>query len=574
MKHRFAPAACLPGAGRRPARRGAAHLIARIGALVLLSLALVPVSLAQQRPQRTAKGQVYERVTAPIITPRVVREDLAAVKARVRAGLVTRARPEGMLEREGPKAHWLSIIRPPFVTAGPPRHPIFTDLLPDRSPAPDVEFDTFTNIQYDRPDSAIAVSDQYVVTAINFNLLFQKTDGTMVENFALSAWFPDDLTGAVGDPRLCYYAPKKRFVLIAMGFPSAGQATTLDVAISDTSDPTGTWSKQSFTVTRGSGPGEEYADYPSLGCDERLVYVSFNMATFNPNRTPSGNQLYILTWDPAFRQLIGAGPPFFFQNIRLPGGAGAPLAQTIKPVETDGASGAPAEIHYLVSTMSPDLFGQGATGFALYTVSFSQSGKGLPALKGLPVLTSSYISVPPFAAAGNAPQPNGGPTAWTGGTNLQKSTMSHGIIWTCQTVSRTANAGGQSMVRVFRIDPQGKAVLGQYNFENPDLWFFVPTVTPDNFGNAELFFAGGAANHYISLYGSRFAIKSRKFLTWRLLAPGTAAFTPQGEGDGFAWGDYSDSALDPSDRAHVWGHAEIPVSASFWKLHAVRVATH
>src|SRR5215831_16814710 len=101
----------------------------------------------------------------------------------------------------------------------------------DVSPDPNLQFSTNPFSGLNRPDSAIAVGPNHVVTAVNFQMQVQDLNG-------------NNPTNSIGDPRLIYDAADDRFIMSWLGFDYPGQKgptdtgdSWCDVAVSATNDP-------------------------------------------------------------------------------------------------------------------------------------------------------------------------------------------------------------------------------------------------------------------------------------------------------------------------------------------------
>jgi hypothetical protein len=155
------------------------------------------------------------------------------------------------------------------------------------------------------PDQALCVGNGYVVESVNSVLRVYDTNGnplTGVQDLNTFFNYPaaiDRSTFTVGpnviDP-VCLYDPDNgRFVvaITTLHVDSDGNFSgrnTIDVAVSNTNDPTGPWTVYYVPAQNdgtegtpnhgctldGVAPGPCFQDYPHLGADEYGVYVSTN----------------------------------------------------------------------------------------------------------------------------------------------------------------------------------------------------------------------------------------------------------------------------------------------------------
>jgi len=183
------------------------------------------------------------------------------------------------------------------------------------------------------PDQALCVGNGFVLEAVNDVLNVYDTSGQsqLPNNTATNivAGFPRNVdhsvdlnsfygypaainrtTGAFGpeltDPTCIYDAATQRFFLVVLTLDRVGTSQTLslvnhlDLAVSDTSDPTGLWNIYKINVTNdgtntgGQNPGPYIGDYPHIGADANGVYLTTNAYPWTANGF-SGAQIYALS---------------------------------------------------------------------------------------------------------------------------------------------------------------------------------------------------------------------------------------------------------------------------------------
>ncbi len=183
------------------------------------------------------------------------------------------------------------------------------------------------------PDQGLCVGNGYVVEAVNdvvnvFNtsgqsVLPDNTATNIVSGFPrnvnhavdLNSFFgyPPAINRATGirgqfvtDPSCLYDAATQRFFMVVLTLevvPTTGAFTTvnhLDLAVSQTSNPTGAWSIYRIDVTNdgtntgGSNPGPYLGDYPHIGADAHGFYITTNAYPWCCNGF-AGAQVYALS---------------------------------------------------------------------------------------------------------------------------------------------------------------------------------------------------------------------------------------------------------------------------------------
>ena len=156
------------------------------------------------------------------------------------------------------------------------------------------------------PDQALCVGAGFVVEAVNSVIRVRDRGGaalTGVQDLNTFLGYPaaiDRTTGVIGpqviDP-VCHYDPDSRRFVVAtttLGSLPDGSFTgknTIDVAVSNTGDPTGAWTvyripaqndgtdgtpNHGCVLDDGTTPGPCFQDYPHIGGDRNGIYVSTN----------------------------------------------------------------------------------------------------------------------------------------------------------------------------------------------------------------------------------------------------------------------------------------------------------
>lgn len=191
------------------------------------------------------------------------------------------------------------------------------------------------NFQLEPPDQGLAVGSGYVVEAVNNAVAVYDTSGHLLATEATSALFgigANYITDASGneivsygpdptDPRVYYDADTGRFFVTELVFatdPETGDdsgTTALYIAVSQSSDPTGSWNVFNLDVTNdgdaayGSCPC--FGDQPLIGADNYGFYINtnaFSLETF----TFRGAQLYAIS-----KQALVSGTPPGVSAVRF-----------------------------------------------------------------------------------------------------------------------------------------------------------------------------------------------------------------------------------------------------------------
>src|SRR5690349_5376307 len=180
------------------------------------------------------------------------------------------------------------------------------------------------------PDQGLCVGNGYVIEAVNdvLNIFNESGQSVLPDNTATNivSGFPRNVNHAVDlnsfygygpavnratgvraqfvtDPSCIYDAATQRFFVVVLTLevvPTSGAFTTvnhLDLAVSATSNPTGSWNIYRIDVTNdgtntgGANPGPYLGDYPHIGADANGFYITTNAYPWCCNGF-SGAQIY------------------------------------------------------------------------------------------------------------------------------------------------------------------------------------------------------------------------------------------------------------------------------------------
>jgi hypothetical protein len=160
------------------------------------------------------------------------------------------------------------------------------------------------------PDQGLCAGNGYVVEAVNdvLNVYSAATGASLLpDNTATNivSGFPRDVNHAVDlnsfygydpainrrtgvrgpfvtDPSCLYDAATQRFFLVILTIDPGSTTNHLDIAVSNTSNPTGAWNIYRTDVTNdgtnagGHNPGPYLGDYPHIGADANGFYITTN----------------------------------------------------------------------------------------------------------------------------------------------------------------------------------------------------------------------------------------------------------------------------------------------------------
>lgn len=405
----------------------------------------------------------------------------------------------------------------------------------------DFGFTAVTNTGWTPPDPSLAVGPLHVVVTTNGAIAFFTKDGVKTFQAPIEGaggfWGSLGATNFVFDPEVLYDPTSGRFFAIASEWIQ-GVSSFILVAVSDDSDPNGTWYKYRLNTTALAG---DLFDSPNLAVDAAAVYIT-------GDGFPAGGPNYpIFIYDKA--SLLVGNPPAVTRSLLLPTStqsAGIPPVSFDNPPALwmiEHAESNPATTVRLISLRNP-----------LTT----------------PTLSTFTLTVPAYNPPADPPQQ---------GTSVRPETFD-ARFWSCATRRGRLWAThhvGSSVVRArwYEIDMRGWPTSGQ----NPILvqsgehalgaavHTTFTAITASANGNAAMTFARSAANEFISMY-SAMRLKNDPLGTFGngvVRATSNAGYTSN------RWGDYSAVAVDPADHRSFWAVHEYAVGQS-WRTWVQRFA--
>jgi hypothetical protein len=154
------------------------------------------------------------------------------------------------------------------------------------------------------PDQGLCVGNGYIIEAVNDVLRVWRTDGTAATGVVdLNTFYgypaavlrtatPLRFGPSITDPSCIYDAVLGRFIVVVLTLDRANPLTQslsgrthLDIAVSDTGNPTGTWTLYTLPVQNNGTEGTPnhhctngfcLGDYPHIGSDANGIYLTTN----------------------------------------------------------------------------------------------------------------------------------------------------------------------------------------------------------------------------------------------------------------------------------------------------------
>ena len=416
---------------------------------------------------------------------------------------------------------------------------------PAAAPSPATNFAGIRATGWIPPDCTMATGPNHVVLSVNSSIeIYNKTGGAAVLQRTLTVWFANVIQSAtIFDPKLLYDQHAGRWVLLAVAVASNPNRSAYLLSISSTANPLGPWRNYSLNaMVDGAQATNNWADYPSLGVDNRALYISSNQFVFN------GNFAYA-----KIRVVPKAGPysggaATFFDFVDMKN-ADNTQAFAVQPCHTYGAP----QVEYLVNSAFPG-------GRYLTVWEVAPSGSAF-ALKRTVCNTSPY-TLPP-----NAEQKGNNDPLNSGDVRIQHAVFRGDSIWCALTTARSWAAGSsEAAIHWFQIRAAIPSLVQEGVYGAAKVHYFYPACCPDNNGNMIMVFSRSSKDEFGSIYftGRKSTEPLGQLQPSALLKAGVANYVALDNGGRNRWGDYSGVSADPTNVKGIWFYGLFAAAPNTW----------
>lgn len=387
------------------------------------------------------------------------------------------------------------------------------------------------------PDCTMAVGPDFIVTTVNSTLGFFSKQGT--ETFQQDLNGSSGFFGSVGatdfvfDPKVFYDATSQRFFVVALD--GAGPDSFADIAVSQTSDPNGTWFKYRIHLLI-TATENQWFDYPGWGFNKDGILLTGNMFGV----TSGGffqTQALVLQKAP---MLTGAATTIT-QFLDATGSFTIQSAQTSDP-----------NIDHIYATSTNE---SGAPLMTLWAVSNITTS---------PIIQKTDVPIPAWqfnSATGSAPSRNGfnldsvpvrqktavyrnGYIYTTHGVSVNNDSTRMEVRW-YQFQTNGFPSGTPTLVQSGSIQhPGGSTIMGAINSNSLDDVSVLYTRCSSSI-TADLMMVGRKATDALGTMSAPVLVKASDGSVYN-------SFVQHNEADQ-RWGDYFSVSVDPTDDVTFWG---------------------
>ena len=424
------------------------------------------------------------------------------------------------------------------------------------------------------PDMALAASPNWVLQSVNTSVAVYNTSGHIQPGWPKNSQMFFNVRNPgkcdphgpfLSDPRAFYDPNDGRFWLAtlqvegAFGLNNCPFLTLYWIAVSQTSNPNGSWNVFAFDMSLGT---TNFADYTQFGFDAHAIY-------FNANMFNNAGTAYV--YDELFaanKKAMEMGQKvaaFGFSHLSV----GGVLVDTVQPTEGEfpAHAGPPSAVFINAFNMNGDPQGHDCLTTAcsgLEVWGMTNPGTRSETLTGVFVPTGSYISPP------NADQPGCNQCIETIDTRITGTPVFNNgqISWSLDTAAMNST---QVVPAIFwgQVIPQIKngqlvgAVLfqsGIFGFEGDQDASF-GAMMPDVNGNLIMIYdtMSHTLNPSTAFTGRRASFPLGQFHDQgRFLQKGLAPTLDS------RWGDYEATSYDGFSTDHIWMASEYSGSNQDW----------
>jgi len=382
-------------------------------------------------------------------------------------------------------------------------------------------------------DAAIATSGSQVLVMTNNEFaVYDKLSG-IKQSSGLYINFFGTAAGGGYDPKCYYDAAAGRFVMVVLEWATNPNRAQVDIAVSQTSDANGAWSKYIYDATlTGSTATGTWSDYPGLGFDDKNVYLATNQFSFSGAFQFSK----LRVWSKAELYSGTRASYIDFAGIRNADGSNA---FAIKPARTLSPS---TTGRFLATRPS------GGSSVSIWTITGTFPNVTLSAAR--------TVSIGSYSVGPDAQQPGSSVRIDTGDCRTQDVVWRSGHYHTAFTEKKGNGNKAVTAVRYLDVTDAG-SVTRDVTYAASGIWLYYPAVSTDAAGNVAMAFERSSGSEHVSLYQTRMPSGGSFESSQRL----TAGVAPNTRG---RWGDYNGVANDPSDSSRVWLYGGYGVTNNRW----------
>jgi hypothetical protein len=401
------------------------------------------------------------------------------------------------------------------------------------------------------PDTVGDVGINHYVQAVNTSIgIYNKSTGAQVSATTFDSFFggtgisgtPCDSNNN-GDPIVVYDQYSSRwFIMDFAWYPSQVGGTYFSIAVSNTSDPTGTWTQYALQADPTL-----LADYPKVGVWHDGIYITANMFTF------SGTFQHVKIW--ALNKADLYSGTLTAQSFTDSSYYAWSILPSNAKGETPPSSSAP---NYMIAMDANEFGGISADQLVMWELDVDWVTPANTTWTGPTLLPTASFGL----TASGVPQPSPGTTLDSLFGRLMNPAMyrkfsTHESMY----VNHVAQFGGRRVERWYevRINSGTPSIYQQGTYAPGSNHFWMGSIGGDEDGNVAMGFSVSSSTTKPAIhYTAQASINGTSGvmgLGEKSIIDGTGVQTTYSR-----WGDYSAISIDPTDDKTFWYTTEYYVS--------------
>ncbi len=396
------------------------------------------------------------------------------------------------------------------------------------------------------PDTDGAVGLTKVMVAVNNNYRIQdKATGATLSTVSIDTFW--GATGGSGffDPKTLYDPINDRWIVCVLS-DAAAAASSIEVGVSVTGDPAGSWYLFKVDV---DATDTYWADYPEIGFNKNWVAINVNMFTMAGSYTNSK----MLVVDYALLRASTLSSSFVT-------GTGFCTSPSATYSSTEATLYVPTHLSSAGGTYRLDTVTGTPPASPTYTVGATKS-RGLTWVQPSGQILPQTAPLSGTSSCGSTPCPMEVQDAQIRATPVVRG----GALYYAQTVGLPSGAMTHTGVQWTKLDASGGAGTGNVldggrvedataTSSNGGKWYAYPHIAVNQYGDIILAFSQFSSSQYAA---SGYTVHGRSDAAGVMNTPyifkaGEDYYHKTFSGTRNRWGDYSKTQVDPSDDTSLW----------------------
>jgi hypothetical protein len=419
------------------------------------------------------------------------------------------------------------------------------DAVPHAAPAPEaagllapnvtLQFDGISNADQGfvaiPPDDNLGVGPNHIFQMVNVSGRISTKAGTTLQTFTLNSFFQVTTGFDESDPHVIFDGLSNRWIAVYLEFSQSLGVSSLILAVSQTSDPTGIFCRYRLgDPANAANPNREtfIQDFPMLGVSSDKIVVSYNGFAF-----PLTPEVF-----------VGAGYYVVHKADAL--ACVGQLSLRATRVAPNVAKSSPWPSHDQGATTKVYLAQNNGPTLTVFTVD------GLPGVT--PVTeTPTTVGIRPWLDPPDAAQLGSAILLQTNDSRVLSNAWQANSLYLTgnEACTPAGDTGPRSCLRVIEFRTDTLSIRQDMTFAGAaGDYFYFPAARPDVNNNLFVVFTSSSATAFagVRVTGRLATDPLNTLQTSALIKPGGGAQQSTTR----RWGDYSGAALDPSDPTKVW----------------------